>query len=229
MITKMFFFCLFSTLFVVGLFAQPKIQVLPGTQLEYGDIYQGKKVEKIVTIKNVGTDTLHISNVRAQCGCTATMLTQNTLAPNDSGKLQITFNTDNQNGKVSKQVYVSSNDSTNPKLTITFSANVLKVLNLTPSFFAFNNSKVDSTYTKTITIMNPSSKEAIKILSVDTKFDQIKVSLMKNQLMPGEQTELQAVFHPTRPGTYQGVIEMLTDNQMQPKIEVKFNAWVNRK
>lgn len=219
-----------NIIFVFSLFAQPKIKAIPGTQLELGDRFQGQKAEQIVTIVNEGKDTLKILNVKAQCGCTATLIDKKELGPADSGKLSITFNTENQSpGKVSKQVYITSNDTTNPKLTITFSANVIQVLKLNPAYFTFDNAKVDTTYTKICTITNPSTSQGIKILSVTTKFENLKVTLMKNALMPGEETQLQAIFTPTKSGTSQGIIEIATDHPQQKKFEIKVYSWVNKK
>ncbi len=208
---------------------QPKIQVSPGYTLEFGDYFQGQKAERTVTLKNVGTDTLRITDVKAQCGCTAVLLADKVLGPSQEGKLNITFNTAGQQGKVTKQVFVSSNDPETPKVTIQFTTNVIQLLNLVPTSFVFDRAVVDSTYTKTITITNPSQKQSVKILGVDTKFEGLKVSLMKNELMPGEQTQLQAVFHPTKPGTSQGVIALATDSKLQPSYDVKVFTWVNRK
>lgn len=216
------------SLFAVSVFSQPKIKVSESV-FDIGDYYQGQKAERLLTVKNVGTDTLRISEVKAQCGCTATMMTEKTLAPNQEGKLSITFDTHNQAGKVTKQVYISSNDAAAPKTTVQFTANVMQVLNLTPSFLSFDNSKADSTYTRMVTVANPSQKQSIKILSVDTKSDMLKATIMKSQLMPGEQTQLQAVFHPNKSGTFQGSIELLTDHPLQQKFEIKYYSWVNRK
>ncbi len=209
-------------------FAQPKIEVTGGTARDFGDAYHGTKVEQVVSVRNVGTDTLKISDVKAACGCTAAMMTTQSIAPGDSGKLSITFNTQGYNGKATKQVYLTSNDTSQTKTTINFSINVLNILNMEPKFFSFDNSKIDSTYTKTITISNP-SKEPIKILSVNSTLDQLKVELMKKQLMPGEQTQLQATYHPITSGTFQKEIEIVTDNKVQPKFQVRVIAWVNRK
>jgi hypothetical protein len=57
----------------------------------------------------------------------------------------------------------------------------------------------------------------------------LKVSLMKNQLMPGEKTQLQGVFKPDKTGTFQGIIEITTDHPTNPKVSINFYAWVNRK
>jgi hypothetical protein len=227
------FFALIAILLITfsGLFAQPRIKIIPGTTLDLGDLYKGQKGERVVTIKNVGNDTLRITQVKASCGCTAALLKEKkeSLAPSDTVDLSITFDTQNQPGKVTKQIYITSNDTTEPKVTIQFSANVLEVLKLNPPYFSFDNTKVDSTYVKTITITNPSKEKGIKILTVETKFENLKVTLMKNTLMPGEETQLQAVFHANKSGTAQGMIELTTDNPMQTKFDIKVYSWVNRK
>lgn len=228
-----------TSLFIISLLAlslstalaQPKIKVEEGTTLDFGDVYTGLKAEKVLTIRNIGKDTLRISEVKAQCGCTAAMMKDEDkmIPPSGSGKLSISFNTQNYGGqKVTKQVYITSNDTSNARVTVSFNVNVVSALDLNPKFFSFDNAKLDTTITKTITITNP-SKEAVKIISINTTFDQIKLDLMKKQLMPGESTQLQATFHPTKSGTTQGDIDILTDNKMQSKFQVKFYTWVNRK
>ncbi|MDI6766968.1 MAG: DUF1573 domain-containing protein [Bacteroidota bacterium] len=219
-----------SIILVFSAFAQPKIKAIPGINLELGDRIQGQKAEQIVNIVNEGTDTLIILNVKAQCGCTATLLDKKELGPADSAKLSITFDTQNQGpGKVSKQVYITSNDTTNPKLTVTFSANVVQVLKLNPTSLTFDNAKIDTPITKLITITNPSPTQGIKILSVNSKFENLKVTLMKNSLMPGEETQLQGIFTPTKTGTNNGIIEITTDHPLQKKFDIKVYSWVNKK
>lgn len=212
------------------LLAQPKIHVEEGTTLDFGDVYSGLKADKIITVKNLGNDTLRISDVHAQCGCTAAMMKEENkkIAPGGEGKLSISFDTHNYPGqRVTKQVYVSSNDTSNARLTISFSVNVVNVIDINPRIISFNESKMDSTYTKTITVTNP-SKEAVKILSINTSMEPLKVDIIKKQLMPGESTQVQAVLHPTKSGTFQGDIDILTDNKVNPKVQVKVYAWVTR-
>jgi hypothetical protein len=217
------FFC------AASLIAQPKIEISTGPTLDMGDVYSGQKAEHITFVRNIGSDTLLITEVKAQCGCTATLMTEKKLAPRDSGKLSISFNTAGANGHATKEVYISSNDPATPKATIRFTANVLNVIDVTPKMLAFDQAKVDTTYTKVITISNPSTKDPVKILSVTPKFEQLEVTLMKNQLMPGEQTQLQAVLKPIKSGTLNGTIELMTDNPNQPKYEIRVVAFVNRK
>jgi hypothetical protein len=209
--------------------AQPKIEAVGGTTLDMGNVYAGESVQKIAVIKNTGNDTLRISDVKAQCGCTATLMSEKVLAPNDTGKLSITFNTAGQNGHRSKQVYVMSNDPANPKLTITFSAEVMSVLDVNPKVLTIDKAKVDSTYTRMITIANPSQTEAVNILSVKGDIPDIKTSLMKNKLAPGESTQLQVTITPTKSGTINGKVEMTTDHKHQQKFDIGVFAFVSKK
>lgn len=209
--------------------AQPKIQVVEGTNIDFGDITTGQKSEHVLTIKNIGKDTLIINDVKASCGCTATMISERILPPTKEGKLSIAFNTASYGGKkVTKQVFITSNDTSNARVTVNFTANVVNVLDLSPGVMTFDQAKLDSTYTKVIVIKNP-AKKPVTITSAQTKFDQIKFKLLKTDLGPGEQTELQVTLHATKPGTFQNSINLTTDNPMQSNFEVKVYAWINRK
>lgn len=208
--------------------SQPKLSLVDGNKFDFGDVYRGSKAIQIMVVKNIGTDTLNISNISAQCGCTGTMISKNKLGPNETGKLSITFNSGNFSGKVTKHVYISSNDPSSPKDTVEFHANVRSALTVSPEALSFNISKGDTTYVRTVTITNP-NKQAIKILSVVTKFDQLKTTLMKYELMPGEQTELQTILRPEKPGSYQGIIELRTDHPLQPVVSINVFEWYNEK
>lgn len=219
------------TLFLAALssVAQPKIEIVSGTSIDMGSVYGGEVVEKMAVIRNAGSDTLVISDVKAQCGCTATLMSDKVLAPNDTGKLSISFNTSGRNGHQSKQVYVMSNDPANPKMTISFSADVMSVLEINPKVLAFDKSKVDSVYTKTVTIANPSQTESVNILEVKSDLPSIKTTLMKNKLMPGEETQMQVTINPTKSGTMNGKIEMMTDHKRQAKFDIGVFAFVSKK
>ncbi len=209
--------------------AQPRIKTIPGTTLELGDYIQGQKAEKVVQIQNAGTDTLRIGEVRATCGCTATLMSKKNLGPGEIGDLSITFDTHAYTGRATKQVYVGSNDSTQPKTTITFSANVTPVLTMNPQYFAFEKATLDTTMVRTVTITNGLLKDKVKITSVHTESDMIKLTLMKNELMPGEQTQLQAEFHPTKTGSQQGDIELTTSHPNLPTVKIHYYSWVTKK
>src|ERR1043165_3054983 len=116
MLNRFLAFLAVTFVFTVGLNAQARIQLEgEGKALDFGDVYAGSKLVHDVTIKNVGKDTLRISDVHAQCGCTATLLQENTIAPDGSTRMTVTFDSKNYPpGKVTKHVYITSNDTSQP-------------------------------------------------------------------------------------------------------------------
>ena len=216
------FFRTLGILFVLSfqwIIAQPRITMVPGPEFSFGKVYKGTKAIHVLAIKNVGTDTLIISDVSAQCGCTATILSKSNLGPSESSNLSISFATAGYEGHVTKHVYIDSNDPETSELEIEFTADVVQSLRPDPPGITFNVSNADSTYTGELTLTNTTS-ELIKILSVTTSLEGLNVQLFKNELMPGEQTELQATFHPVKAGMFRSTIELKTNHSAQPKIQI---------
>jgi hypothetical protein len=216
---------------IQGLIAQPKITILPSTTLDMGELVRGQKGDRIITIKNTGNDTLRIMNVHATCGCTAALLTneKTNLGPEDTAQVSISFNSQGQNGKVFKTVTIASNDTSNPQVTIQFTANVIAALGIDREMLSFSRIILDSTYNEIITLTNPSKDRGLKILSTTTTVEGMKVSLLKNALMPGEQTQMQIKYRPPKPGVLTGVIDIMTDHPIQSAMQIKVLATVNRK
>lgn len=86
----------------------PKIQLVEN-DYDFGTVAQGPAVKHTFKFKNVGTDTLRIEQVKTSCGCTAAESSK-IIAPQSEGQIAVTFNTANQMGKVSKTVFIYSND-----------------------------------------------------------------------------------------------------------------------
>ena len=94
----------------------PKIQFAE-TNFDFGKAMQSTAVKHIFKFKNVGTDTLKITQVKTSCGCTAAESSK-IIAPQQDGQIQVTFNTGSNMGKVSKTVYVFSNDVDAPQRSV---------------------------------------------------------------------------------------------------------------
>ncbi len=102
----------------------PRLQ-FDETAFDFGRINEGKVAEHIFRFTNAGTDTLKITKVDASCGCTATVLTQTTIAPGGQGEIKATFDSRGRIGKARKSIYVRSNDTQSPIITLMFTAEVL--------------------------------------------------------------------------------------------------------
>ena len=94
---------------------------------EVGDLGQIKPDEKqthVFTLKNEGGETLVIESIQAACGCTATVLSEEEILSGKTTQLEVTFNPRGYEGKVSKSIYIYSNDPGIERKRIAITADV---------------------------------------------------------------------------------------------------------
>jgi len=208
-------------------FAQPKLTVVGGMKFDLGDIYTTKIVSKNLTLKNVGTDTLRIDDLSATCGCTGTLMSNENIAPGKSATLSITFNPKGISGKVEKAVSMETNDPAISHARITFTANVVTVMNIDRDYIVYRTT-MDSAVTDSFTVTN-SSTSTIRILSVAPTVNVVSTTLSNDKLNAGESATIMCRFTPKKSGTTKGNIIITTDNPKAPSLDVRFFAWVGGK
>lgn len=93
---------------------------------DFGDIYQGDRVEQVFKFTNSGSAPLIITNVEVTCGCTTPKgWPRDPIAAGASGEITVAFNSTGKYGKQNKVVTIVSN-AVNGNNQITFTANVLE-------------------------------------------------------------------------------------------------------
>jgi hypothetical protein len=106
---------LLAGLFVVSLLSPaagagtPKIK-FKETAWDFGKIKQGEVASHEFVFTNEGDDTLMIEKVSTTCGCTAALVSDRSIPPGKSGKIEVKFDSRGYGGQVTKIVYVQSND-----------------------------------------------------------------------------------------------------------------------
>ncbi len=201
------------------------MEVVGGTHVRLGEMYRGSKSTRQITLRSVGRDTLRISELRASCGCTATLLSADVVAPGDSAVATLTFNSTGFSGTVTKHVSIFSNDASAGTVDIDFTAKIVVGLELDPPFLTFKQVGRDSTYTQRTHLKNSSNVE-IKILDITPRDSQIVVHIRKTVLKPGERTEVVGVLTPRKSGYIQGEVGITSDFGLHPDINLLFNAFV---
>lgn len=91
---------------------------------DFGDIFQGDKVEQVFKFTNTGNEPLIITNIQVTCGCTAPEWPRNPIPPGGKGEIKIGFNSAGKMGRQNKTVKVISN-AANDEDTISFVTNIL--------------------------------------------------------------------------------------------------------
>jgi len=91
---------------------------------DFGDIYQGDKVEYIFNFENTGDSPLIITNIKVTCGCTATDWAREPIPPGEKSSITVKFNSAGKMNKQNKIITIVSNASNSvPQVKIV--ANVL--------------------------------------------------------------------------------------------------------
>jgi hypothetical protein len=94
---------------------------------DFGDIFQGDKVEETFKFTNTGTEPLIITNVQVTCGCTTPKgWPRDPIPPGGKAELTVAFNSAGKMGRQNKVVTVVSNAANAEGTQISFTTNVLE-------------------------------------------------------------------------------------------------------
>ncbi len=119
---------------------------------DFGQIYKGQKVEHIYKFENRGKNILEIKKVKTSCGCTAAILTNDTIPPGETGEIKATFSSGSVSGNIKKNITVASNDPDTPKYRLTISGEIIKDLIIKPEYIDFGSVSVGEKSNKTVSI-----------------------------------------------------------------------------
>jgi hypothetical protein len=93
---------------------------------DFGDIFQGDKVEETFKFTNTGNEPLIITNVQVTCGCTTPKgWPKEPIQPGGKGEVTVAFNSAGKMGRQDKTVTIVSNAVNLDGTQIRFTTNVL--------------------------------------------------------------------------------------------------------
>jgi hypothetical protein len=203
---------------------QPKAVVPGGLSFDFGTLYSTMKVKRLVAIRNEGTDTLEVSDVSTSCGCTAALISHRQIAPGDSGTIEVAFDPRKFSGAVEKGVSWKTNDPSNPKWHLVFTANVSKLVEVNPEYLIIR-AAVGVPEAAHITISNM-GLDPITILSVASSSPLIAFGEFEKTLRPSAPLELSLTFTAAASGAQNGDIVIRTDSPNVPLLSLRYFALV---
>ena len=98
---------------------------------DFGNVLQGKIVEYTFLFENKGTEDLWIKEVTTSCGCTAALVSSNTVKPGEKGEIKVSYDSQGRAGSVSRTITVVSNDVVEPVKELTINATVTPSMHTT--------------------------------------------------------------------------------------------------
>ena len=104
--------------------ANGAVMTFEEVKYDFGDIYQGDKVEHVFKFENTGNEPLIITNVQTTCGCTAPNWPRDPITPGQESEIKVVFNSTGKIGRQNKVITIVSN-ATNPTNKVTIVTNIL--------------------------------------------------------------------------------------------------------
>jgi Protein of unknown function (DUF1573) len=122
--------------------AQPKIRMQ--TVHDWGRLDpkysngHGFELKASIPVANIGTDTLHIIEVRPACGCTTAPIKDSVLAPGEETSIEVTMLAPTTNGPISKHITVITNELVDYAHLLEIKADIQRPVQLSGAYIGFN-------------------------------------------------------------------------------------------
>jgi hypothetical protein len=169
--------------------AAPDLQVVQPT-FDFGEVFQGDKVLHVFEFVNQGDEALMIDRVNSSCGCTAVLVSEKNVPPGSKGELQANFDTTRFHGKVSKTIYLYSNDPVRPVMQLHIQGKVLQTVAIDPAQVNLGQVKTKELVTASVVLRNQGGKP-LTLSTPQTTATELKAKLSKKSFAPGETVTLE--------------------------------------
>lgn len=204
-------------------YAQPRMEIIGGKDHDFGNA-SGDEARGIVQLTNIGTDTLHITNVRPSCHCTVAPIDRADLLPGDTGTIHVTIDVKGRYGEQKKFLTITSNDASQSSVMASVKVNVVRDLQVWPVSFPFVQGidvgtekevevEVRNTGTGAVTVEAPMVESAP---NMSVRFDPAKPT----KLQPGDTLKLKAYVTPKVAGSVTGDVVMKTSSKTMPELHI---------
>ena len=148
------------------------------------------------------------------------MLSAKKILPGGSGRIEVGVKTAGMSGILEKNVYVTTNDPSNPEVLLTIKAKVEPEIILSSSSIFFENAPAGKEVRKEIGIALPEGKQ-IKLLGVQTNDARVSVKLEQVPGSKGLKWKLIAIRKAdAKPGHHLGEIVINTSSRLNPKVTI---------
>ena len=98
--------------------------VFRSTAQDFGKVKQGDVLSHEFLFKNEGNATLVIERVETTCGCTAALVSDQKVPPGKEGRIKTTFDTRGYGGRMTRYIYVISNDGGGGRTELSLTADI---------------------------------------------------------------------------------------------------------
>lgn len=208
----------------VNVAAQAQLQVQDtlnfGVIVPKGGLSEMSKITGTLVLKNIGTDTLDVKEVRPSCGCTSAPLKQNILPPGVQTEVTVSINLPTMNGPFTKYLTIVSSDPQRSTRSVTLVADIQRAVQLSSSYIGFNKATVGLETDGIVSVTNMSN-EVLTITSVKGSDGLQVITPIPATIKSKESLELRVRYLPTKAGTFNVDVNIATSNADNALLELK--------
>lgn len=179
---------------------------MPEIVWEFGRIPEGSVVSHVYRIKNIGTDTLKITEVKTNCGCAKAPLSKWAVASGDSAEIEFIFAAGMYEGEEVKSASISSNDTSLSQVRIYLSGKLVMNLahtlpvTVSPYRVDFGNPEEGNDNKRKLQIRNISPAE-ITVDILDYPKDWVELDYSRMVIKSGDMQDLDITLKDDKNGT----------------------------
>jgi len=145
------------------------------TEHDFGNIGQFEEHTYVFKFKNIGDENLNIESVSTSCGCTAALISSQAIPPKSSGEIKVVFDSGEFENKVTKTIYIQSNDPDEPTAKVQIKANITPMVYIEPRYINFGKIEKGNRIKKNIFISV--NIEGLKITKLESSHKYISTNL----------------------------------------------------
>ena len=142
--------------------------------VDFGVVMKGEPINHVFTIRNEGSATLRISEVKPACGCTVADFDA-AIEPGKSGQVRARLDTSKFKGPLAKSIQVFTSDPANPRITLVIKANVKSVVEARPGYARFVTVYGEDEPSLSQTVWAPGKKD-FRISKVESPYPYLDVT-----------------------------------------------------
>jgi hypothetical protein len=191
---------------------------------DFGKIEQGSKVTHEFSFKNTGKEELVIENIRTTCGCTAAVTSSKTIVPDATGKISVTLDPGNLQGRISKSVIINTNDPGKRIVQLFVEALIAVDIEVKPTSLFFGHVYTDENATKQVILVDHMENRELKIKKVEFIPDPKTLDWQQSRL-DVDKLQLDVTLKKGTPlGNFHSKMVIHTNSEKQPTIKVNLRA-----
>lgn len=197
---------------------KPEVQT-DGVLYDFGFAQHNQTITHIFKLKNVGRMPLMINAVESTCACTAALLSNKKVLPNQTAEIKVVFETQYWRGRRTATVKVRTNDVDSPVVYFTVTGVIAGLATIVPNNLYLKNIANQEEIQKRIDVYDPGYR-LLSVKSVKSSSPYIKTRLQKVK----KDFLVAQIYVTVKPGLPLGELDekltILTEGYRYPQVEV---------